>query len=300
MATEKPKKITKKTIIAPKKKITSRSTVNKKIVKKVQEKQVVSPFIKVIHTAIVTIGVTIIAVAGIVYSSDEREYDDTTGIASEDKLVEAIDKGIQRYIASQQKVETNKRKEIEEKSQKQAEKNLKPFSSRDHLQGNADAKIFLIEYSDFECPYCGKFHETAQKLIDNSQGKIAWVYRHFPLGFHAGATKKAEASECVNELGGSDAFWKFSDILFKDQKIAVENLTTIAQSVGVNAVSFTNCMTENKYSTYVQDQIKEGSMAGITGTPGNILLNTATGKLKLVPGALPLTMLEDIIKEISS
>ena len=81
----------------------------------------------------------------------------------------------------------------------------------DHVRGDTDAKIAVIEYSDYECPFCKSVHPTYQKLMENNDGKIMWVYRHFPLSFHPEAMPLAVGAECANELGGTDAFWEFSD-----------------------------------------------------------------------------------------
>ena len=81
-------------------------------------------------------------------------------------------------------------------------------TDRDHSRGPADAQITLIEYSDFECPFCKKFHSTMKEVLDAYPGKIKWVYRHYPLSFHANAGKEAEASECAYELGGHEKFWQ--------------------------------------------------------------------------------------------
>src|SRR3989344_6312937 len=87
----------------------------------------------------------------------------------------------------------------------------------DHVRGDRNARMLLIEYSDFECPYCKSFHPTAQQIVDEYKGRVAWVYRHFPLdSIHPKARTAAIASECVTELGGKDAFWAFADELFAD------------------------------------------------------------------------------------
>ena len=85
----------------------------------------------------------------------------------------------------------------------------------EHIRGNADAPIKLVEYSDFECPFCGRFHSEAEALIDQSNGQVAWVYRHLPLvSLHPNARELAEVSECVAEIAGNDAFWEYTDIVF--------------------------------------------------------------------------------------
>ena len=75
------------------------------------------------------------------------------------------------------------------------------MTKEDWVFGNRNAEIALIEYSDLECPFCKKFHPTAQQVVDEYKGKVMWVFRHYPLSFHANAQKEAEASECAAELG---------------------------------------------------------------------------------------------------
>jgi hypothetical protein len=92
-----------------------------------------------------------------------------------------------------------------------------PVEQGEHILGNiSTAKVILIEYSDFECPFCARFHPILEKIVSESNGNIAWVYRQFPLvQIHQHALERAIASECIAKLKGNDAFWKYADLLFK-------------------------------------------------------------------------------------
>ena len=93
---------------------------------------------------------------------------------------------------------------------------VRPISAaRDHIAGNVDAEVSLIEYSDFECPFCKRFHGTAKQLVEAYGGRVNWVFRHFPLNFHnPAAQREAEASECAAEIGGNGAFWFYADRIY--------------------------------------------------------------------------------------
>jgi protein-disulfide isomerase len=170
----------------------------------------------------------------------------------------------------------------------------------DHILGSTNARIALVEYSDLECPYCKTFHLTATKIVNDYAGKVMWVYRHYPLSFHANAQKEAEASECVNELGGNDAFWKFIDTIYERTTsngtgFALEKLGPLAAEVGVDQTKFQTCLDSGKYAQKVKDMETQGSKEGVSGTPGNILLDTKTGKTQEIPGAVPFEQIKPLI-----
>lgn len=162
----------------------------------------------------------------------------------------------------------------------------------DHVRGDRNARILLFEYSDLECPFCKRFHPTAQQIVDEYEGQVAWVYRHFPLDqIHSKADKEAEAIECANELGGETAFWALTDKIFEvtpsNNGLDLATLPDLAEQVGLNRTAFQTCLDSGKYAQHVEDDYQGGIKAGVTGTPGNILLDTKSGKTKLIPGALP-------------
>jgi len=177
------------------------------------------------------------------------------------------------------------------------------LTADDHINGDKNARILLIEYSDMECPYCKKFHPTAQQIVDSYKGEVAWVYRHLPLPFHANASKEAEASECANELGGKKAFWKFVNALFVKTNsggtgIVLSDLPNLAKEAGVNESKFTSCLESGKYAERVKNDADTAASLGVSGTPGNILLDTKTGKTKLMPGAYPYEDFKKAIDEM--
>lgn len=177
------------------------------------------------------------------------------------------------------------------------------IDKNDHIRGNKNARIALVEYSDLECPYCKTFHPTAQKVVDEYNGKVMWVYRHYPLSFHANAQKEAEASECVYDQGGDDAFWKFIDAIYarttaNGTGFALDKLAPLAAEMGVSEAKFTECLDSGKFAQKVKDQMTQGTKEGVTGTPGNILLDTKTGKTQAIPGAVPFEQIKPVLDEM--
>ena len=170
-----------------------------------------------------------------------------------------------------------------------------PISDQDHLRGDKNAKITILEYSDFQCPFCSRFHPTLVQLINEYKGKVNWVYRHFPLSsIHPDAEKAAEASECASEQG---KFWEMADKMFEKQALGVDvaKLAGYAQEAGVKDIKkFNDCLSSGKYAARVASDLAGGEAAGVTGTPGSIVLGP-NGEKELIPGALPYESVKQIV-----
>jgi protein-disulfide isomerase len=162
----------------------------------------------------------------------------------------------------------------------------------DHVLGNPEADVLIIEYSDTQCPFCQKFHETMVQVMDTygKTGEVAWVYRHFPLDqIHPYARKGGEALECAAELGGNTAFWKYEDELFAPASgaLTLELLPVVAGKVGLDVVKFNACLSSGKYADRIQRDFEDGAAVGVRGTPYSIIWNRKTGKQIPINGALP-------------
>ena len=161
------------------------------------------------------------------------------------------------------------------------------INDTDHVKGDKKAPITIVEYSDFQCPYCSKFHDTLNKVMKNYDGKVNWVYRHFPLDFHDFARDAAEASECAAD---QNKFWEYNDALFKNQKdIDEEIFAKLAKDLGLNVDKFNECVTSGKYADKVETDYQSGVDIEVAGTPGAFINGT---RLK---GAVPYAELESEI-----
>lgn len=221
-----------------------------------------------------------------------------------DFMQKQVEAGIENYIQKQRDAQVNAQKEQERLANEKAKNVRRVSATRDHIYGDPNAEISLLEYSDFECPYCKVFHPTAKQVVDAYPGKVNLVYRHYPLAFHnPGAQKEAEATECANELGGNEVFWKYMNAIYErttsnGKGFPIEKLVPLAEEFGLNTEQFQACLDGGKYAKRVQEDLEEGSQSGISGTPGNILLNNKTGETRLKVGALPLDAFKTDIEQM--
>lgn len=225
---------------------------------------------------------------------------------------EQLDKALLQDVEFEKRVEealfsiAERRRREQGQGQETLSGRVSPPNTEDHIYGNRDAAVTLIEYSDFECPYCTRFHSIAKQLVDGSGGQVNWVYRHFPLSSHnPEAQLKAEASECVAELGGNEAFWGFTDNLYGQgpsgrAKVTVAALVDAAESLPVDSVALTECIESGRHSSTVQNDLDEGKEAGVTGTPGNLLYHNESGVVLAVHGAQPLNRLQQAVGSLLS
>ncbi|MCW9054616.1 MAG: DsbA family protein [Candidatus Pacebacteria bacterium] len=176
-------------------------------------------------------------------------------------------------------------------------------SADDHILGNPDAKVVIVEYSDFECPFCKNFHSTMHAIMNEygTGGEVAWVYRHFPIvSRHPKAVTQAEASECAAELGGNQAFWDFADELYRttpgNNQFDLTKLPEIATSVGLDEGAFNECLESGRYREKVQRQYEEVVAAGGRGTPHNVVI--VGDQQAPIEGAQPIEVMRRVIETL--
>ncbi len=161
----------------------------------------------------------------------------------------------------------------------------------EHIFGNADADIVIVEYSDTECPFCKRFHDTMHEVVNAYGDKVAWVYRHYPIPqLHQRAFNESLALECAWEQGGNDTFWKYTDEVYarteSNDSLEPAELPKIAADLGLNVSTFTTCLADGKYSDKVDLHMKSGSEAGVNGTPSSFIIKK--GKVvDVIAGAEP-------------
>ena len=178
---------------------------------------------------------------------------------------------------------------------------MKPISKDDHIRGNPDAPVKIVEYSDPECPFCKRFHDTMKQVMDEygKTGKVAWVYRNFPLDqLHSKARNEAVAIECAGDQGGNDKFWAYADRLYEvtpsNNGLDPAELPKIAQYVGLDVGKFNTCLTSGKFTKHIEEDVQNATATGGNGTPWSIVV-AANGKKYPLSGAQPYASVKQLI-----
>jgi len=167
--------------------------------------------------------------------------------------------------------------------------NLSPVTAADHILGNPNAAIKIVEYSDPSCPYCKLFNPTMASIMDQygPSGKVSWVYRSFPLDkpdadgniLHPNAGHESQALECIASLGGNDKFWAYEKNIYAkdttgtsglDQKL----LPLMAKELGLDTTTFNKCLSSGQFKDRVDADSASGVTAGVSGTPTSFLVLT--------------------------
>lgn len=165
------------------------------------------------------------------------------------------------------------------------------ITKSDHVRGDFNAPITLVEFSDFECPFCERHYPTINQILSNYKGKVRLVYKHFPLSFHPNAQKAAESSECAGDQG---KFWEYHDKLFTNQPTgySLDKFKQWAVELKLNAKKFNDCLDSGKYASKVQADSQEGAQKGVNGTPATFVNG------QLVSGAVPYEQFKQIIDSL--
>ena len=156
-------------------------------------------------------------------------------------------------------------------------------------QGPASAPIEMVEFSDFQCPFCYRAHPTVKQVLSTYGSKIRFVYRNYPLPTHPNAHPAAEAAQCANEQG---KFWEYHDRLFADQtKLDDSDLKASAAALGLDTAKFNACFDSHKYKARVDADTQAGNEAGVNGTPAFFING------RMLSGAQPFDEFKKVIDE---
>lgn len=179
--------------------------------------------------------------------------------------------------------------------------NVRPVDENDHIFGNKNAAVSIVEYSDFECPFCQRFHPTLVRIIEEYPDEVKWVYRHFPLtSIHSRALSSGIASECAAQFGGNDVFWQFAEKLFDNQsRLGTDLYKELANGLGLPQTAFAECLNSEKYKDIVQADLQNAIDSGGRGTPFTIVINEK-GEVFPFSGALPYEQVKAIIENALS
>jgi protein-disulfide isomerase len=178
---------------------------------------------------------------------------------------------------------------------------MAPVTAADHILGNPNAPIKIVEYSDPSCPYCKQFNPTMEQVMSTygASGKVAWVYRQFPLDkpnpdgqiLHPNSGREAEAFECAASIGGNDKFWAYEKEWYNvfplqgatDRSASDDSaqLANIAKDVGLDGIAFNDCVSSNQFKAKIDAQYADGINAGVPGTPFNIIITPSGTKIPL-------------------
>jgi len=163
------------------------------------------------------------------------------------------------------------------------------------VKGDANAPVTLVEFSDYECPFCGRhFQQTYPQIISQyvDTGKVKIVFKDFPLSFHPQAQKAAEAARCFREQKGDDGYFKYHDYLYKNQQsLSIDNYKKWARDLGADGPKFDTCLDSNKFRQAVIDSLNYGQQVGVQGTPGFFING------KSLSGAQPYSAFRQLIEE---
>jgi protein-disulfide isomerase len=225
----------------------------------------------------------------------------------------AQDQGITRQQADQILQELRQIRQLLEKQQQQAGKQAQPQQeaptrAKVNVEGRAmlgskDAPLTMVEFTDYQCPFCQRFHVTAFSEIKKNYidtGKVRFFSRDMPLDFHADAMRAAQAARCALDQG---QFWQLREIMSGNpNKLGLESLVASAAGLKMDATAFRTCVTSEKYKDAVQADVMEAMRIGATGTPSFVVGKSTPEGVdgELIVGALPYAMFEARFKELEA
>ncbi len=199
-----------------------------------------------------------------------------------------VEKGIEEYIKKQRVAQAGG-------EAANANEPVDVSLDDDAMKGDKDAPVTIVEFSDFECPFCSRFYKGAlpeliSKYVDT--GKVKFVYRDFPLSFHANSKIASMAAECAKDQGGDKAYYLYHNKLYENQQsFGIESFKKWAGEQGLNQAKFDKCLDDEKFKDEVEKDFAEGQSYGVTGTPAFFING------RKISGAQPFSVFETIVEE---
>lgn len=237
----------------------------------------------------------VVAKAAPVSDADVQAYFDANKGKMGGKTMEQVGPQIKQFLAGQKETEARNAILTQLKSSANVRITLDAprveikLAANDPIKGPKDAKVTIVEYSDFQCPFCSRGAAAMTQVAEAYKDKVRIVFRDNPLPMHNRAVQAAEAAQCANEQG---KFWEFHDKLFGNQQgMSDDDFKKHATDLGLNVDAFTACYTSGKFKADVQNDMKEGGQAGVTGTPAFFVNG------RFVNGAQPFEAFKTIIDD---
>ncbi|MBU1018033.1 DsbA family protein [Patescibacteria group bacterium] len=204
----------------------------------------------------------------------------------EEQFMASVEKGIEAYIEKQRQLQ---------EGPPTAGEPIDVSIDDDAMKGDKNAPVTIVEFSDFECPFCSRFYrDTLPDILSEyvDQGKVRFVYRDFPLGFHQNARSASIAAECMKDQGNDKLYYKMHDKIYENQTaLSVDNLKKWAVELGADAGEFNTCLDTEKFADEINKDFEDGQGYGVTGTPAFFING------RLVSGAQPFSVFKGIIDE---
>jgi protein-disulfide isomerase len=175
------------------------------------------------------------------------------------------------------------------------------FSKDNAMLGAADAPVTVVEFTDYQCPFCKRFVQTTFPLLKRDfidTGQVRWIVRDLPLGFHPNASKAAQAAHCAGDQG---KFWEMRDTLFRNNaKLGIGQLPGYAREIGLDGDAFDACLSSDRHQAQIAQDSQEANRIRITGTPSFVIGRTAGESVsgQLVIGAKPASVFTAEIQRV--
>lgn len=165
----------------------------------------------------------------------------------------------------------------------------------DYVYGNPEAEVTFVEFSDFQCPFCSKFHPTMAAFAEANQGEVRWIFKHFPIQSHPQARPAAVAVECAGEQG---KFFEYNAALFDNQgSLSEEYYGQLAGELGLDEAAFEACLSSGEHDKKITADYNMGLEAGVSGTPNTVAFNKS-GEAQMISGAVDEAYLQSVYEDL--